>query len=107
MSKYIHFTEAQKLAAKQTDLVAFLQSRGEEVKRSGSEYEWVGRHVTLRGNQFYDHYEQQGGTAVDFVQKYYGLSYPDAVVLLIDNGELTIDNQTFIENHYPFSIKKM
>lgn len=82
-TKYIHFTDAQKQAAKQTDIASFLQSRGETLKRSGSEYEWVGHHITLRGNQFYDHYEQRGGTAVDFVQEQYGLSYPDAVQLLI------------------------
>lgn len=82
-NKYIHFTDAQKQAAKQTDLASFLQNRGEKLKHSGSEYEWVDRHITLRGNQFYDHYEQRGGTAVDFVQEQYGLSYPEAVQLLL------------------------
>ena len=85
-TKYVHFTEEQKQAAKQTDLAAFLQSRGENVKRSGSEYEWVGHHITLRGNQFYDQYAQRGGTAVDFVREQYELSYPDAVQLLLGNG---------------------
>ncbi len=85
-SKYIHFTEEQKQTAKQTDLASFLQSQGEKVKRSGSEYEWVGHHITLRGNQFYDHYKQHGGTAVDFVQEYYGLSYPETVQLLLGSG---------------------
>jgi len=93
-TRYIHFTEAQKQAAKQIDLAAFLQSRGEQVKRSGSEYEWVGHHVTLRGNQFYDQYEQRGGTAVDFAREQYGLSYPEAVQTLLqltgDNGQLTV-----------------
>ena len=70
-TQYIHFTEEQKQIAKQTDLAAFLQSRGEKLKRSGSEYEWVGHHITLRGNQFFDQYEQRGGTAVDFVQEQY------------------------------------
>jgi hypothetical protein len=82
-TKYIHFTDAQKQAAKQTDLVAFLQERGEKLKRSGSEYEWVGHHITLRGNQWYDQYEMRGGTAVDFVQEQYALSYPEAVQLLL------------------------
>jgi len=83
MSKYIPFTDAQKQAAKQTDLAAFLESRGESVKRSGSEYEWVGHHITLRGNQYYDQYNQKGGTAVDFVREHFGMSYPDAVQLLL------------------------
>jgi hypothetical protein len=81
--KYVHFTEAQKQTAKQTDLAAFLESRGEKLKRSGSEYEWVGHHITIRGNQFYDQYTRRGGTAVDFAQEQYGLSYPEAVQLLL------------------------
>lgn len=36
---YIHFTEAQKQAARETDLAAFLRRRSEELKCSGSEYE--------------------------------------------------------------------
>ena len=83
MSRYIHFTDTQKLAAKQTDLAAFLKSRGEQIKRCGSEYEWAGHHITLRGNQFYDQYAQHGGTAVDFVREQYGLSYPEAVQTLL------------------------
>lgn len=83
MSQYIHFTEEQKQQAKQADLVSFLQSRGEQVKRSGSEFEWVGHHITLRGNRWYHQYEERGGTAVDFVQEQYNLPYPDAVSLLL------------------------
>jgi hypothetical protein len=86
MAQYIHFTDSQKQMAKQTDLAAFLQSRGEKLKRSGSEHEWVGHHITIRGNQFYDQYAQRGGTAVDFAQEQYGLSYPEAVQLLLGGG---------------------
>mgnify|MGYP001002071432 CR=1 FL=1 len=96
-NKYIHFTDVQKQAAKQTDLASFLQNRGEKLKRSGSEYEWVDRHITLRGNQFYDHYEQRGGTAVDFVQEQYGLSYPEAVQLLL-GGETAVVIESPIGN---------
>lgn len=39
-TEYIHFTDAQKEAARQTDLVALLQSQGERLKRSGKEYVW-------------------------------------------------------------------
>ena len=83
MGRYVYFTEAQKLAAKQTDLVAFLQERGEKLKRSGSEFEWVDHHITVRGNQWYHQYDERGGTAVDFVQDQYGLSYPEAVQTLL------------------------
>ena len=83
MPKYIHFTDEQKQAAKQTDLAALLQRRGEHIKKSGSEYEWVGHHITVRGNQFYDQYTQKGGTAIDFVREQYNFSYPEAVSLLL------------------------
>ena len=82
MSKYIHFTEEQKQAAKQTDLVAFLQAQSEELQKSGSEYMWRG-HITIRGNRFYDHYNQIGGTAVDFVRRFFDAKYPEAVEMLL------------------------
>ena len=83
---YIHFTEAQKLAARETDLVAFLQRRGEELKRSGSEYEWRdgAQKVTIRGNVWFHQYERVGGDAIDFVRRFYGMDYPQAVELLLD-----------------------
>ena len=33
--------------------------------------------------EFYDHYEGRGGTALDFVQTYFGASFQDAVQLLL------------------------
>ena len=83
---YIHFTEAQKLAARETDLVAFLQRRGEGLKRSGSEYEWKdgSAKVTVRGNLWFHQYERVGGDAIDFVRRFYGMDYPQAVELLLD-----------------------
>ena len=64
----------------------FLQSRGENIKRSGSEYEWEGRGITLRGNSFYDHYNQKGGGTVKFIREHYNLSYPDAVQMLLGSN---------------------
>ena len=83
---YVHFTDEQKLAARETDLVAFLQRRGEELKRSGSEYEWRdgAQKVTIRGNVWFHQYERVGGDAIDFVRRFYGMDYPQAVELLLD-----------------------
>ena len=39
--------------------------------------------VTIRGNEWFDHAEEKGGHAVSFVQRFYGLSYPEAVTLLL------------------------
>lgn len=83
---YVHFTDEQKLAARETDLVAFLQRRGEVLKRSGSEYEWRdgAQKVTIRGNVWFHQYERVGGDAIDFVRRFYGMDYPQAVELLLD-----------------------
>ena len=83
---YIRFTDEQKQAARETDLVAFLQRRGEGLKRSGSEYEWRdgAQKVTIRGNVWFHQYERVGGDAIDFVRRFYGMDYPQAVELLLD-----------------------
>ncbi len=66
-------------------MAAFLLSQGENLKRCGSEMLWEARgRVTIRDNIWYSQYEQKGGNAVQFVQKYYNKSYQDAVQMLID-----------------------
>ena len=42
-------------------------------------------HITVRGNEWYDHIARQGGHAVSFVQYYYGMSYQEAMELLLGN----------------------
>jgi hypothetical protein len=87
MAEYIPFTEEQKIRANNVDIVGFLRSQGEEVTRSGHEYRWK-RHdsVTVSGAAWYQHSAEQGGNAVSFVRKFWGLSYPEAVTMLL-NGE--------------------
>ena len=82
---YIHFSEEEKLRANHSDIVAYLRAHGENVKRSGKEYSWESPSgkVSIRENQWYSQYEQIGGGAVNFVQKYFGLSYPEAVKSLL------------------------
>lgn len=85
---YTHFTPEEKDRAHNTDLITFLSSRGEELKRSGSEYQWLdgSEKITVRGNVWYHQYEQKGGDAVSFVQRFFDKSYPEAVQLLLDSG---------------------
>lgn len=92
MSAYISFTETQREQARQTDLAAFLRSRGETLKRSGSEFSWKdgSQTVTIRGNLWFHQYQQVGGDAVDFVQKFYGLTYPEAVSMLLGRSLPTV-----------------
>src|SRR5699024_9233637 len=42
--------------------------------------------ITVRGNEWYDHALEQGGLAIDFVQNFYDLSFPEAVTKLL-SGE--------------------
>lgn len=91
MSTYIHFTEEQKIRANEVDLVEFLQRQGEKLLPSGREKRIASDHsITVRGNEWYDHALEQGGLAIDFVQNFYGLSFPEAVTKLLsgEQGEL-------------------
>ena len=91
-ARYIHFTDAQKEQARQTDLVSLLKSQGEKLKRSGSEYEWRdgSQKVTVRGNLWFHQYERTGGDAVDFERRYYGKTYPYAVDYLLSGSNRTL-----------------
>ena len=87
-TEYIHFTTEQREAARQTDLVALLQSQGEQLKRSGKEYVWRdgSEKVTVRGNLWFHQYERIGGDAVDFVRRFYNMDFPQAVNFLLGNN---------------------
>ena len=84
---YIEFTEDQKQRAASVDLEAFLLSQGEKLLSSGREKRLASNHsVTVRGNEWFDHATKEGGGPISFVQKFYDLSYPEAVTRLL-NGE--------------------
>ncbi|MDD4493275.1 MAG: DUF3991 and toprim domain-containing protein [Eubacteriales bacterium] len=106
---YIHFTAEQIEQAQSTDLVSFLQSRGETLKRSGSEYEWRGggEKVTIRGNKWFHQYEREGGRAIDFVRRFYNLDFPDAVQMLIGNSYGVLATSAAVphpKEHKPFEL---
>ena len=88
ISTYIPFTQDQLDAANRADLAAFLESRGETLRRSGSELEWAGRHVTIRGHTWFDHYDNKGGATIDFVRKYFDASFQDAVQMLLGQNAI-------------------
>ena len=107
MSQYIHFTDAQKEQARQTDLVSLLRSQGETLKRSGKEYVWRdgSQKVTVRGNLWYHQYEQVGGDAIDFVRRYYNKSYAEAMEYLLGccGGTLTV-SPPIVKETKPFEL---
>ena len=81
---YIHFTDEQKHRANNVDLAEFLQRQGEQLIRSGRERRLKSDHsITVRGNEWYDHSDKSGGYSIDFVKRFYNLSFPDAVTMLL------------------------
>ena len=109
MANYIHFTEEQKELARQTDLCDLLRRQGEKLKRSGSEYEWRdgSQKVTIRGNLWFHQYERTGGDAVDFVQRCFHKSYPEAVEYLLGCGCGTLTVSPVVQREpTPFTLPK-
>ena len=66
--------------------MALLRSRGETLKRLGSEWEWkfYDERVTIRNNVWFDQYTQKGGDAVDFFRYFYGESEEQAAAKLLN-----------------------
>lgn len=82
---YIHFTEEQKRQANSVDLVEFLRFKGEPLIRSGPEFRMSSNHsVTVQGNEWYDHAAEKGGGPVSFLKEFYGMSYQEAVLTLLN-----------------------
>ncbi|MBQ3014042.1 MAG: DUF3991 and TOPRIM domain-containing protein [Clostridia bacterium] len=82
---YIHFSEQEKQMANEADIVSYLHSIGESTERHGCEYWWESPSgkVSIKGSDWYSQYERVGGGAVGFLQKFYGMKYPDAVRTLL------------------------
>lgn len=86
MTGGIPITKQQRYLAGRTDLVALLRSRGETLKKLGSEWEWKfhDERVTIRNNVWFDQYTQEGGDAVDFFHYFYGESEEQAAAMLLN-----------------------
>lgn len=87
---YINFSDDDLYRANNADLVAFLESRGERVKRVGATFQYIytdaaGTHdsVTISGGKWYDHKNQRGGFAVKFLQEFLSFSFQDSVLELL------------------------
>ena len=87
---YIPFTQEQKEQANNTDLVSFLQMRGETLKPCGREYKLIysdgaGQHdsIMIDGSKWYDHKNHEGGGAVKFMTYFYQMTFPEAVQELL------------------------
>jgi len=87
---YMNFSEDDLYRANTANLVSYLESHGQRIKRVGSTYQFIytdggGTHdsVTISGGKWYDHKNQRGGYAVKFLQEYLGFSFQDSVIELL------------------------
>ena len=106
VGQYVYFTEEQKLRADSIDLEDFLRQQGETLIRSGHELRLKSDHsVTIRGNEWFDHATQNGGHPVSFVQRHYGLSFPEAMSMLLggEHGRSYRARDAVIEERKPCS----
>lgn len=80
-----NYSKRERYFAGRTDLEIWLRSRGEELKKSGSEWEWdyQGERVTIRNHIWFDQYTQTGGDAVKFLQYFYNYTEEDAVAAFL------------------------
>ena len=100
---YIKFTDQEKETANASSIVDYLRSHGESVERVGREHVWQAPSgkVSINGSEWFSQYELVGGGAVNFVQKFFGLSYPDAVRSLLGNNT----GEEVIGERKPLAIK--
>ena len=109
MSGYIKFTQEEKDRARFTDLPTFLQNQGEEIKKRGSAYEWLdgSQKVSINGCLWFHQYDRQGGNAVQFVQRFYGKSYPEAVQMLLggSGGQVISKPQPQTKKHFELPLR--
>lgn len=86
---YGRYTKEQVERANQVDLEELLLRSGEKLLRSGREKRLESDHsITIRGNEWYDHAAEEGGFALSFARKHFGLSFQEAMALLLgENGQ--------------------
>lgn len=87
MSKYIPFTDEELYKAHHSSIKDYLESVGETVLRSGTEYMWE-KHdsVKFRGHVWYRHSTGDKGTAVNFLMEFFNFSFQDAVITLLNGN---------------------
>ena len=76
--------------ANTANLVSYLESHGQQIKRVGSTYQFIytdGNRmhdsITISDVKWYDHKNQRGGYAVKFLQEFLGFSFQKSVIELL------------------------
>lgn len=84
MGEYIHYTPEEKRRANNVDLEQLLKQHGETLIPAGREKRLGSNHsITIRKNCWYDHAEEKGGLAIDFVKMYYQMTFSEAMAFLL------------------------
>lgn len=78
------YSEEQIAVVNQTNLAEYLRYCGEALEKSGREWRWMRYDsLTVRGNQWFRHSEQKGGYPIEFLRKFYGLSFTQVMQELL------------------------
>lgn len=99
-------------AARHADLVSFLRSAGVELKREPGrsktglpQYRVVGKGgLIVWGSLWYHFSTSEGGNAIDFLMKYMGMTFTEAVEALTGPGAVRIKNM--VSNEKPVKRRK-
>ena len=88
----MRYSEEQIRLADSTDLAAYLENRGYELKREGRQVK-LAEHESLyiKGNQWYWFSQRKGGKAISFLTEYEGMSFVEAMKIL--TGEEPISDK--------------
>lgn len=93
MSKFIPFTDEELYQAHHKDIKEYLESIGEKVLHSGTEYMWEAHDsVKIRGHIWYRHSTGESGTAVNFLMTFFDFSFQEAVITLLDGNYKATSN---------------
>lgn len=90
MGQYIHYTAEEKERANNVNLEQLLLKQGETLIPAGREKRLGSNHsITIRKNCWYDHAEEKGGLAIDFVKMYYQMTFSEAMAFLLSAEGVT------------------
>lgn len=103
---YKKYSDEEIEKAASVDLVEFLKSQGEELKKEGRAYAWLdkGQKVSVHDNLWYHQYERVGGNAISFVRRYFNKTFSEAVDFLLDGkgGEFIYNSKAEPKPKKPF-----
>ena len=93
--------------ARQSDLHAYLTSRGEQFKKVGKEYQHSEHHsLYVKGNMFHWYARQLSGNSLNFVMNYYSMSFVDAVRELVEKSQIQVAHSALsIEKPEKYELK--